>query len=528
MSTAEARRNPGRSPAAAPTGEGPAAEAVEAGAASASSEARRGATRTVSVTDWPMWVIGFTLMIDGIDQYIVRGDSDQIKAAFHVGDTAIAVLFSAFILVNGIATLPSGYLADRWNRTKAMAVTIVCWSVISALGGLVPTSAFLLLVVIRGSLGFGQAITDPSGSSVIADFYGTEKRGKAFSIQQCLNYVGLGVGLVIGGALGPLFGGQGWRVAFFVSIIPGLLVAWMCWRLPEPRRGTADRAHVTRSDEMEVTDDAPLEPLFPHGVRQFVRDMVSGLWRDMGVIMNIPTLRFALVGVSTVGFVVTAVGTWMPSFYQNQLGLTQGKATAVFGLLLVLGGIPGTVWGGWIADRWVNRFLGARVVIPAVCMIVSASFFVLSFTRIPNGLVFLLQLAGLVAATASVPALRAGLSDASPAHVRGAGFAAFNLASVVFGSAAAPLVTAAVAGAFDEDYRTAFLIVMPIAFVGAAFLLLARRHIEKDSAKVFEAVVMAMAANQAEEAALAAHEAGERPPAQEDEADGDGGDVGVT
>ena len=146
-----------------------------------------------------MWVIGFTLMIDGIDQYIVRGDSDQLKAAFHVGDTAIAVLFSAFILVNGIATLPSGYLADRWNRTKAMAVTIVCWSVISALGGLVPTSAFLLLVVIRGSLGFGQAITDPSGSSVIADFYGTEKRGKAFSIQQCLNYVGLGVGLVIGG-----------------------------------------------------------------------------------------------------------------------------------------------------------------------------------------------------------------------------------------------------------------------------------------------------------------------------------------
>jgi MFS family permease len=524
MSTAEARRTPGRPPAAGATGGGPAADAVEPGP----EPDRPRAGRTIAVTDWPMWVIGFTLMIDGIDQYIVRGDSDQLKAAFHVGDTAIAVLFSAFILVNGIATLPSGYLADRWNRTKAMAVTIVCWSVISALGGLVPTSAFLLLVVIRGSLGFGQAITDPSGSSVIADFYGTEKRGKAFSIQQCLNYVGLGVGLVIGGALGPLFGGQGWRVAFFVSIIPGLLVAWMCWRLPEPRRGTADRAHVTNSSEMEVSDE-DLGPLFPHGVRQFGRDMVSGLWRDMGVIVNIPTLRFALVGVSTVGFVVTAVGTWMPSFYQNQLGLTQGQSTGIFGLLLVLGGIPGTVWGGWIADRWVQRFLGARVVIPAVCMIVSASLFMLSFARIPHGLIFLLQLLGLVAATASVPALRAGLSDAAPAHVRGAGFAAFNLASVVFGSAAAPLVTAAVAGAFGEDYRTAFLIVMPIAFLGAGCLLLARSHIEKDSAKVFEAVVMAMAANQAEEAALAAQEAPAAPSAQGDEVAGeDGGDVGAT
>jgi hypothetical protein len=36
---------------------------------------RRGATRTISVTDWPMWVVGFTLFIDGLDQYIVRADS---------------------------------------------------------------------------------------------------------------------------------------------------------------------------------------------------------------------------------------------------------------------------------------------------------------------------------------------------------------------------------------------------------------------------------------------------------------------
>src|SRR5580698_6516280 len=164
--------------------------------------------RLMKVSNWPMWVIGFTLLIDGMDQYIVRGSSDQIKHAFHVGDTAIGVLFSAFILVNGIVTLPAGYLADRWNRTKAMAVVIVLWSIISALGGIVPTSAFGLLLVIRASLGFGQAVTDPSGSSVIADFYGTERRGKAFSIQQCLSYVGLGMGLAIGGAIGPLLHGD--------------------------------------------------------------------------------------------------------------------------------------------------------------------------------------------------------------------------------------------------------------------------------------------------------------------------------
>jgi MFS family permease len=468
--------------------------------------------RRMVVTTWPMWVVGFTLFVDGMDQYIVRGSSNQIKAAFGVGDTAIGLLFSAFILVNGIVTMPAGYLADRWNRTRAMAVTIAAWSVISALGGLVPTAAFGLLVVMRASLGFGQAVTDPSGSSVIADYYGTERRGRAFSIQQCLSYVGLGMGLAVGGAIGPLFDGHGWRVAFFVSLFPGLLVAFLCWRLPEPSRGTADRAHVTHSDEMELADrDGPA--LFPRGFGHFLGDMVDGLRRDVGTILRIPTMRYALVGVSTVGFVVTAVATWMPNFYENQLNLSQQAANGTFGALAVLGGIPGTIVGGRIADRWVNRVLGARVVIPAVFIMISAGLFMVSFVPMPFGAVFVVQLLGFFAATACVPALRAGLSDAAPANVRGAGFGAFNLASVVFGAAAAPIVTSAIAAQFGNDYRTAFLLILPIAFLGAWCLMLARSHIEEDAAKVFEAVALAMAAQQADDAAY--------PDQSVDAADGD-------
>jgi MFS family permease len=165
--------------------------------------------------------------------------------------------------------------------------------------------------------------------------------------------------------------------------------------------------------------------------------------------------------------------------------------------------------------------MGARVVIPAVCIFISAALFMLSFIPMPFGGVFVLQWLGFMAATACVPPLRAGLSDAAPAQVRGAGFGAFNLASVVFGSAAAPLVTSVVAANFDNNFRTAFLILMPIAFVGAAFLLLARRHIESDAAKVFEAVVLALAANQAQEAAYAAAEAAPESAQDADAVEGD-------
>lgn len=441
-----------------------------------------------------MWVLGFAVMIDNLDQYIVRGNADQIERAFRVGDFQIGLLFSAFIVVNGLATMPASYVGDRWSRTRIMAFTITVWSLISALGGLVPTGEFGLLLVLRGALGFGQAVSDPSGSSLLADYYGLERRGRAFSIQTCLLYVGLGLGLAIGAFFGTHFGRYGWRLAFFVSMVPGLATAGFCWLLPEPRRGSADRAHVTRQVGLEVADHPA--PLFPEGPGRFLVDMARGLQADVKTILAIPTMSYALVGVSTILFVVTAVSTWMPTLYQRQFHLGQGAANSAFGLLAILAGIPGTIVGGAMADRWINRFLGARVMIPGICILVSGSLFMVSFIPMPFAAAFGVQVVAFLFAAASVPALRAGLSDAVPAHLRGTGFGAFNVASIVFGSAAAPVATSAVATAFGGNYRVAFAVLMPLTLVGALFLLAARRHIEADTAKIFQAVASAISVGQ--------------------------------
>ena len=438
-----------------------------------------------------MWVLGFAVMIDNVDQYIVRGDSNQLERVFRVGDFQIGLLFSAFIVVNGLATMPASYVGDRWTRTRLMAVTIAAWSVVSAMGGAVPAADFGLLLVLRGALGFGQAVSDPSGSSLLADYYGIGRRGRAFSVQTCLIYVGLGLGLAIGAFFGTHFGRYGWRLAFGVSILPGLATAAFCWLLPEPRRGSADRAHVTQRDGVEVAD-ADARTLFPEGPARFAADMVKGLWADVRTILRIPTMAYALVGVSTILFVVTAVSTWMPTLYERQFHLGQEAANSAFGVLVIVAGIPGTLVGGRMADRWINRFMGARVMIPGMCILASGSLFMVSFIPMPIAPAFAVQVLAFLAAAAAVPALRAGLSDTVPAHLRGTGFGAFNVASIVFGSAAAPVVTSAVATHFGGNYRVAFALIMPLTLVGALFLLAARRHIERDTARIFEAVVTAM------------------------------------
>jgi MFS family permease len=111
-----------------------------------------------------------------------------------------------------------------------------------------------------------------------------------------------------------------------------------------------------------------------------------------------------------------------------------------------------------------------------------------------------LELVGFFITTMSIPSLRAGLSDAVPANLRGAGFGAFNLCSVLFGQAAAPLILFGISGAFDDNLRTALLAVTPPVIIGALLLLRARDHLDEDAAKIFEAIVTAMQEQQERDA----------------------------
>ena len=178
----------------------------------------------------------------------------QLKHAFHVGDFGIGVVLSAFVVFNGVVTLPAGYLADRWVRTRAVAIAMGAWSVVSVAGAMAPT--FSVLVFLRGVLGFGQGVTDPSTGSLLPYYYELERRGRAFSVQQSLILVGTGVGVLAGGIIGPTLG---WRAAFVFTSIPGLVVAFLIYRLREPKRGAADRLRMGVTDRIEYADEAVLD-----------------------------------------------------------------------------------------------------------------------------------------------------------------------------------------------------------------------------------------------------------------------------
>ena len=455
----------------------------------------------------PMWVLGLVLFVDEVDKNIVRGMITPIKEEFGVGDLGIGVLLSLALLFNGLITVPAGYLADRWNRSRSIGHTVVGWSALTAAGA--GSIGFPMLVGMRSALGFGQAITEPSAASLIGDYYPPDQRGKAFSIQQVMLLGGAGVGVGLGGAIGTTWG---WRPALIVVAIPGMLVALLVYRLREPKRGTADMMAAIGAGQIEHADGHV--DLFERGFKQFLRDMVDGLKADMRTIINIRTMRYALVGVAALLFAVTALAAWLPQYYERHMHMAEGTGEGLFMLLIILGGIPGVLVGGRVADKYAPRVEGGRLALPAMFIFVGTFLLTGSYLVRPDsysagaiGVAFVLQAIGIFVMTMAIPGLRAGLTDAVPAHLRGAGFGAFNLVAVVFGQAAAPFVVSAISSAYDENLRVAFLAVSPLYLLGAAILFRARKFLDEDMNKIMMAVLQALQDERDRSAELAATDA---------------------
>jgi MFS family permease len=189
-----------------------------------------------------------------------------------------------------------------------------------------------------------------------------------------------------------------------------------------------------------------------------------------------------------------------------------GLAETYVGAILVLGGIPGVLLGGRVADRFATRIKGARMAIPAYCVLAGQTVFVLSYLKLPLAPTFGLQVLGAFIISLAVPALRAGLSDAVPANLRGAGFGAFNLVSVLLGQAAAGVIVFTLADVFGDNLRTALLVVSPPVFIGGLIFLRAKDHMDEDAAKIFTAIMVAVQEQQARDAEAASAAAAPRPP----------------
>ncbi|HEY0492351.1 MAG TPA: MFS transporter [Candidatus Dormibacteraeota bacterium] len=285
-----------------------------------------------------------------LDRYILPVVASKIQDEFHLSDTAIGGLGTAFLLVYAVSALPFGLWADRGVRRTVVAVGVTIWSLATLLTGLARNYAQLFAA--RALLGIGEASYYPAGTSLLGDYFPRSQRGRAMSIWGAGTAVGIAVGFAGGGVVAGVFG---WRAAFYLTAIPGLLFALLAFRLREPLRGAAEAGGPATGPATRV------------GLRRFRQ------------LLAIPSLRATIAAETLLFFVLGGAAFWLPEYLHRRFGLGTAGAGTLAGGVLVVGGLIGTLSGGVIADWWSRR-RGATANLPigAVGFLLGAIFVTLA------------------------------------------------------------------------------------------------------------------------------------------------------
>lgn len=387
-------------------------------------------------------------VLNYMDRTILPAVLPHLQRDFHLTNTQSGQLGSSFLLIYALATLPLGVWADRGVRKNIAAVCVGLWSVATALGGF--TRNFFQLFVTRSFLGIGEAGYAPASLSLIGDFFPKEQRGRILSIWSVSNLFGTAFGLILGGIIADKFG---WRWAFYLVGIPGLLAAFLIWRAYEPRRGVFDH---TEDDEGNGNGT--------HG----------SLGKDFFVIvqrlLKIPTYWVLLAAFIFSFFIVGAAQFWIPSYLTQAFHLSASHAGTICGGVLAGGSLIGTLLGGWLADLLQRRRPQGRMIVSTVAFLSGAPLTLLALTLrdlIPFISVFSLAI---ICLSLCLGPLNAVLQDIIAPEMRATGIGLVLLLAHLLGDAASPLIIGILADQFS--LRIALIATAPACLLIAGLLCL--------------------------------------------------------
>ena len=160
-----------------------------------------------------------------IDRQIVAVLASQIRLDLNLSNLQIGLLYgTAFSFVYALAGIPMGRLADRWSRSRMIAIGLFVWSLMTVLSGF--AASFTFLIICRMLLGVSQAMLSPAAYALMAEYFPPEKRATVFSIYASGIFIGIGLSFLAGGTIAL---NTDWRTAMIVAGIPGLFLAPIAW-----------------------------------------------------------------------------------------------------------------------------------------------------------------------------------------------------------------------------------------------------------------------------------------------------------
>ena len=175
-----------------------------------------------------------------LDRAAISTAKDLVAKDLGLSNDAMGVVFGSFALAYALGQIPAGWFADRFGPRLTLTIVVSAWSVFTALTGLAPE--FATLVVVRFLFGLAEAGAFPASARAFYTWLPAELHGRANGIIFSGSRLGAALSFPI---LAGLLDGYGWRIAFLLLGIPGLIwaIVWFAWfrDRPAPPTKTVDR-----------------------------------------------------------------------------------------------------------------------------------------------------------------------------------------------------------------------------------------------------------------------------------------------
>ncbi|HKW66910.1 MAG TPA: MFS transporter [Terriglobales bacterium] len=277
------------------------------------SPASAGSGRVVGRQWRVLGVLALINLVNYVDRQAIFPLFPFLRHDFGLTHLQFGSLATAFTVVLSVGSLPLGMLADRTSRRRVVSAGVLFWSAATFLSGL--ATSFRSLLLARSLVGVGEAAYAPAGAAMVTANFPPEMRARVQGVFDIGMFAGGAIGIALGGIMAQYFG---WRVAFFLVGVPGVLLAFAALRLPEG---------IHQNSEQR----------FP------LRDLV-----------RVPAYVTMLLAGWFSSFAGYAYVVWGPELVEEYKGFSAGQAGIVLGVTVIVCGGLGVAVGATLSD-WLAR-----------------------------------------------------------------------------------------------------------------------------------------------------------------------------
>jgi MFS family permease len=305
-------------------------------------------------------------VLNFLDRQLLSILAKPIQDSLGVTDGQLGLIGGLyFALFYCLISIPVGWLADRTNRVRVLAIACALWSAATVACGM--AASYPQLVAARMAVGVGEAGGVPPSYAIISDYFPPGRRGTALGLFNLGPPIGQALGVAFGASIAAAYS---WRLAFMVLGAVGVVTALsVLLFVREPKRGGLDRVQ------------APADP------------RIDGFWPTVRMFFSHPSLALAAAAGGVTQIVTYGAGNFTTLLLIREKGMTLQDIALWYALVVIVGMGGGIFVSGRAIDFFTKRSKAAYAWLPALTLTLAVPFFI-AFIWAPTWQLALLFLLG--------------------------------------------------------------------------------------------------------------------------------------